>query len=356
VNRCDQADKAIAEAVADWERVERHWPAEYVDQGQREARAERWAIQDQDNERAAVPRVAGPGLVSVPTSGTQCRKPSVPFRVQADRAALLAALPVPIMERRGGLHVIAAHGGTVEGFDQDAQARRLAQLRMNVGFAARGHVVNPNKGGDDCIMVTLTYAGTNDAWSPRHVSDFIKRVRQYMARRGVGLRYVWVAELQRRGVIHYHAALFVPRGFVLPKPDDFGWWPHGFTRIELARAAVPYLLKYLSKDASKTLGDFPKGARIYGIGGLDFAGRRARRWLGLPGFVQGCGSIFADWRRRVGGGWTTPSGAVVPSEFRRVSVGGRSALVRVHRHVRTLEANGPYSGLGDRDVSLRGAL
>jgi hypothetical protein len=234
-------------------------------------------------------------------------------------------------------------------FEPDAEARRLSQLRMHVGFAARSHCVQPSKGGDDCLMVTLTYAGDNEDWSPRHVSTFVQRVREWMKRRELPCRYVWVAELQKRGVIHYHVALWVPRGMKLPKPDEQGWWPHGMTRIEVARAAVPYLLKYLSKDTSKTFGRFPKGARIYGTGGLEHSMRRARRWLRLPAFVQGNSSIDDDWKRVEGGGWCSPTGEHYESEFRRLWIGGAPAMERVHQYPRSIEAAGPFSWLRMRN-------
>lgn len=263
-----------------------------------------------------------PGLVSVPTTQNRGRG-FLEALVRGRRAALMQS---------------------VNAFEIDATARRLAVLRRSVGFAARGHCVSERGARDDeVLMVTLTYRGTNIDWHASHVRAFMDHVRKWCARRGIACRYVWVAELQKRGVIHYHVALWVPRGIRLPKPDDQGWWPHGMTRIEVARAAVPYLLKYLSKDTSKTFGRFPCGARIYGIGGQEHSLRRARRWLGLPGFVQANSSIADDWRRAPGGGWYAPNGSHWPSEFARVQVGGVSALMRRHRHPRSIEAAGPFN-------------
>lgn len=232
----------------------------------------------------------------------------------------------------------------------EAGTRRLAQLRMHVGVAARLHCADAGDDANECLMITLTYAGTNEAWNPRHVSEFMKRVRQHLARRGLPCRYVWVAELQKRGVIHYHVALWVPVGCKLPKPDECGWWPHGMTRIEVARAAVPYLLKYLSKDTSKTFGRFPRGARLYGAGGLVHTERRTRRWLRLPAFVQSRSDVADDWRRRDGGGWTGPAPRdgvgprqVLASEFQMARVGGRRCLRRVVDHGRPFDPSGPFS-------------
>lgn len=83
-------------------------------------------------------------------------------------------------------------------------------------------------------MVTLTYREV-DAFEPLHITKLLKCIRSWLARRGRKLHYVWVAELQQRGALHYHLLIWLPRGLTLPKPDKQGWWPHGSTRIEWAR-------------------------------------------------------------------------------------------------------------------------
>ena len=261
-------------------------------------------------------RSAGPGLVSVPTSHKRER--------DADLVALAERVP--------------------NAFVPDKVLTRLARLRRAVGFAARGHLVSERgRRSDQCLMVTLTYAGTNDDWRGDHISGFMTHVREWCRRNGISCRYVWVAELQKRGVIHYHVALWVPAGTKLPRPDKQGWWPHGMTRIEVARAAVPYLLKYLSKGAGDTLGAFPKGSRIYGVGGLEHSLRRARRWLGLPAFVQARSDCSDDWRRATGGGWNSPTGEHFPSEFRRVWLGIAYGVEKFIDHGRPFVAAGPFS-------------
>lgn len=275
----------------------------------------------------------GRGLVSVPTTQTRRSQGRIPFRVRADAQALQAAL------------------GAVALDPEAAAQRRLSRLRMQVGVSARGHCVTQAE-DTECLMVTLTYAGTNDAWQPGHIRAFMDTLRKWHARRDLRCRYVWVAELQRRGVIHYHVALWVPAGTRLPKPDEAGWWPHGMTRIEVARAAVPYLLKYLSKGTGDTLGRFPRGARIYGVGGLDAAMRRARRWLSLPAFVQGNSAVTDDWRRAKGGGWTALDGTAWRSEFAMAHVAGSRCLMRICTHPRVIEAHGPFNWIDRRPPPL----
>ena len=116
------------------------------------------------------------------------------------------------------------------------------------------------------LFLTFTYAPGLD-WEPRHMTAFVKAVRDYLARRRLTCRYVWVLELHQSGRPHYHAVLWLPHGMRLPKPDLRGWWPHGATRIERARSPVGYLAKYASKGIPQTDADdgrpaIPKGARL----------------------------------------------------------------------------------------------
>lgn len=289
-------------------------------QARAEASAERFAIQI---EGAPAWR---PGLVSVPTSGrASVGVPPTPFSVTAAAVAVREA---------------------VDGFVPDPKTSRLARLRMCVGAAARAvEALKVKVEQVRTIMVTLTYRGTNADWEPRHVSDFLKRCRAWAARVDIPFRYVWVAELQKRGVIHYHVAIWAPPGVHFPKPDEAGWWPHGMTRIETARHAVAYLMKYLTKGNEATQGGFPKGARVHGRGGLGGQFRAVIRWLSLPAFIQARASVDDRWQRVKGGGWASPEGEWFPSEFERVQLGPDWGLRRVHNHGRPFEVAGPWSRL-----------
>jgi len=278
----------------------------------------------------------------------------------AERAAL-GLVSVPTTHTRGLPHeLVAANVASAQrearqalgAFELDAAARRYSGLRMSVGFAARAHAVSRKGFRDDAAwMVTLTYAGDNDAWKPEHLTRAMTAFRNWCKRSGFECRYVWVAELQKRGVIHYHIAAWLPKGIAMPKWDKRGWWDYGMTNTLKARHATAYLMAYLKKGDLEARGSLPKGARNYGVGGLDHSLRRARRWLRLPAFVQANSSIHDDWKRAVGGGWTAPSGEHFASEFAQVFVGGTRCLVRVAKHARSIEAGGPFSWLTDRDAA-----
>jgi len=288
------------------------------------------------------------GLVSVlstqkrPAKESQ-RNPRTPFRVSAERAAAVQAV-----------------GAFVAGGD-DA---RMAKLRRAVGFSARAHgATRPGHRPDEARMVTLTYADAK-GWRANHVRAYMDHVRKWHARQGIKCRYVWIAEIQdgkrrtdggARGAVHYHCLLWVPVGTPhMPKSDLQGWWPHGSTRTEKADKAASYICSYLKKSNSKTFSEFPDGCRIYSVGGLEHSLRRARRWLGLPGFVQANSSYVDNWQRapKGWGGWLCPEGEHYISEFRRVNVGGCIALQRVHTHARSIDASGPFAWLTDRPVAL----
>ena len=271
----------------------------------------------------------GAGLVSVSTTDT--------------RSKFGASKPLsPVHRARAQRRADDASGVYMPPTDGDSM--RVRHLRRAVGFTARAQAVS-EKGRrcDEVLMLTLTYANGGD-WRPNHMGALTKRMREWFRRQGVAFRYVWVAELQKRGVIHYHMALWVPFGFRIPMADRRGWWPHGSTNTEKARNAVPYLMKYLSKGSDKAgCWRLPDGARMHGNGGLEHAFKRARRWLGLPAFVRARSSANCDWKRIEGGGWASPDGEWFPAEYQRARCGPFLAFERINDHGRPFEADGPFS-------------
>lgn len=166
--------------------------------------------------------------------------------------------------------------------------RRIKRLKRSVWQAGKAHeLIDRARPSGVCWFVTLTYRGVDD-WKPQHVALAIRRYRKWCVRSGAECRYTWVAELQRRGAVHYHLLAWLPVGVSMPHWDqDRGagtWWPHGMSNTQPAKAGIGYLMKYLSK-----LGEFhrfPKGLRLYGIGGLDSVGRELRAWQNLPEWVK----------------------------------------------------------------------
>lgn len=154
-------------------------------------------------------------------------------------------------------------------------------------------------------MVTTTYR-PGVVYDPLQIALAVNNLRNWASRRGARVRYVWRLEFgARSGRLHYHVVVWLPRGLTMPKWDKAGWWPHGMTKMEWARRPVGYLAKYASKASTAGADEFStKGARWWGIGGLDVAGRCRLRLLMAPGWVRSkAEAMGVDIVRRVGFGW-----------------------------------------------------
>lgn len=223
--------------------------------------------------------------------------------------------------------------------------RRLSRLRRNILGAAQLHSLADNgRRPDRAWFVTLTYRPGCD-WRADHVSAAVQAFRKWCARQGVPCRYEWVAELQNRGAVHYHLVAWLPRRLSMPKwdtqrtPAGALWWPHGASNRKATKGHAGYLAKYISKGGE--FARFPKGCRLYGIGGLPGDGRSVRAWWNLPEWARrlhGVGEVV----RRAGALVVRRTGQVLEPRF---------AVCRVHggfvvRNVVELAArfhDGPWS-------------
>lgn len=151
---------------------------------------------------------------------------------------------------------------------------------------------------------------------------------------------MWVAELQRRGALHYHVVVFVPRHLRLPRPDACGWWPHGLSKVETARSPVGYLTKYATKTRPEDLARLPKGVRLHGNGGLGAFMRSFYRLALWPRWMReradvevrllgsdeaealGLSPGLSDIRKGPGGWWDRDTGALYRSPWRAVKLPG----------------------------------
>jgi len=84
------------------------------------------------------------------------------------------------------------------------------------------------------------------------------------------------------------------------------------TQTEIAKSGVGYLMKYLSKLGELTR--FPKGLRLYGVGGLTEQGRRIRSWFNLPEWAK-CSYGVGDLVRRSGQLIVKASGEILQSPY-----------------------------------------
>ena len=225
--------------------------------------------------------------------------------------------------------------------------RRVKRLRRQIWAAGHLHRFACPKGFRENVwFITLTYRCVDD-WRPGHISRCLKAVRKWCKKQHIPFRYVWVAELQKRGALHYHVALWLPKRVQLPKFDKQGWWPHGMTQRVIAKNAVGYLMKYLSKISP--FHKFPKGVRIHGCGGLTQQARGICTWLNLPTWCKqsyGVGDLKNIKGRRV----VRSTGEVLAPMYQRVfSPSG----MRLYPNGPLPErwADGPYSSV-DHSVEL----
>lgn len=234
----------------------------------------------------------------------------------------------------------------------DREQARFTRLQKNVGIGAKLHMLDLAGKRVNACMVTLTYRGVDD-WQCTHLTTYMDHVRNwYRSLTGEKLRYVWVAETQQRGAIHYHCIFWLAKGVTMPKADKRGWWPHGMSNTLKATSPVSYLVSYAKKLQSKK--GLPHGARIYGVGGLPPASRCIRRWVNWPAFVQARAAVTDSYGPKAGGGWVNRvTGQWWPSEFGLVLTTPRTtAVVRLHDHGRPVaDVVGPYSWRSE-DVCL----
>lgn len=262
----------------------------------------------------AAPSATGPGaaagLVYSQTSGT------APLKAR-ERAAIAGAA-----ERRRKADVVPQGAMLI-----DREVSRLKRLRCSVLTAARLHVQEKSKW--KVAMLTLTYRPDVD-WEAGQISTVVRHIRQWLARKGHEMRFVWVQEFTKKGRPHYHLLLWLPLGLTIPKPDKQRWWPWGMTKIEWARNAVGYIAKYASKADSLHLP--AKGARMHGNGGLTGTALTEQRWWKLPGWLREVVEPSDCVKRRptgTGGGFFHPdTGEVYESPWEVFFKGGSVYIVR----------------------------
>lgn len=178
---------------------------------------------------------------------------------------------------------------------------RLKRLKSSVLTAARLHAQSKPKWR--VIMITPTYAPEN-RWNAADITGLVKCIRDWLGRKDIEMRYVWVLEYTKKGKPHYHMLVWLPLGITLPMPDKRGWWTKGWTKIEWARNAVGYIAKYASKGSE--LVQYVRGARHHGNGGMQGRELLEQRWWKLPGWLRPTVDPNIGVKRRKGGGYFDP--------------------------------------------------
>jgi len=119
-------------------------------------------------------------------------------------------------------------------------------------------------------MVRLSYA-PEFTYEPGQIKEFFRLMRNgglSGERRGFRIvGYAWVAEMQMRSEVHYHAYMALPNGMKLPFLDNEGYWPWGSTRVEKGLSPY-YMISYTKKlggPKSYQLQGFPEDIQKYRV-------------------------------------------------------------------------------------------
>jgi hypothetical protein len=141
----------------------------------------------------------------------------------------------------------------------DTYAKRLWLLRKRL-FAWAGLMQGYCQDNDVVpVMVGLTYAKADD-YDAGDIREYVKKIKQMMGEKLVA--FAWVAEMQRRGALHYHVLFVVEKGKKIPKPDQSGMWTKGSSSIAKAKSFY-YICEYVGKEYQKNFDAYPKSARLY---------------------------------------------------------------------------------------------
>lgn len=254
------------------------------------------------------------GLVNISTSGPHALPPALralkvsPETIFAYAAQRTANVASALVQHTPADLVI------------DTDHARLRRMKRRVCKAANIHELSGTV-GVRAAMVTLTYRPGVE-WSPRQISDCLRLCRKWCNRRGVTFRYVWTAELQKRGAVHYHLIGWFPDSGSSRPPffDKRQWWPHGNTQAEWARNAVGYIVKYASKVGTKDR--LPSGARMHGSGGFTKDERSHLKHHRLPTWLRH--RSYAGQRHEV-----LPGGVVVQQYVCGLRRAARSPYIRI---------------------------
>jgi hypothetical protein len=230
----------------------------------------------------------------------------------------------------------------------ETRLKRLKRLKSGVWLSGQLHCLpKPGHRPDVPWFVTLTYR-TGDAWQPDHISEAMDRYRHWCKRRGVPVRYIWVAELTTSGRVHYHLIAWLPQGTRMTFWDrprrvkgknTSAFWTHGMSNTQQAKHGVSYLMKYLSKMSEHH--QFPEGLRLYGVGGLDADQRSICAWSNLPHWVK-CSNGVGEVRRLRGRLVDQSTGEMLPPMYRRKLIPGGLELHQLRPYPEKIFDHGAF--------------
>jgi len=138
---------------------------------------------------------------------------------------------------------------------------RMRLYRMRRRILSWSRIVGECEYYKECrkVMFSLTYEPGKE-WEKNDIRDFNLALRKYIPKEKL-LGYAWVAEMQERGAVHYHAYWLFYKDIYIPEPDK-SFWDKGSSKITTGNSPY-YLVTYVGKEEQKE--GYPKGLRAYSV-------------------------------------------------------------------------------------------
>jgi len=190
--------------------------------------------------------------------------------------------------------------------------KKLRLIRLNKKFKKWEDVVREKSSLMPIIafQIGLSYK-PGESWRGHDITGYIKNVGDYVGLENL-LAYAWVAEMQKREEVHYHAMIVTKVGCrLVPMPDKKGHWKHGSSsRKIVGDVEVGYLTSdYMRKKEQKS--NYPKGIRTHEtwlsgkyFGEMEYWALRSASYPSwLVDNINNAGLINPKIIRAPGGGW-----------------------------------------------------
>jgi len=197
----------------------------------------------------------------------------------------------------------------------DTMRLRLQNMRRRIFAWSKVIAIFIAQGRYKMTMYGLTYdtKGTlvkASEWEPNDIREFIIRLKARMGGRLIA--YAWVAEKQKRGVIHYHVVI-VHQGRA-PMPDRAyrsknsrgqeryfkRLWEKGNSHSDFDVRSPYYLASYVGKEYQKDFETFPKYAHAWAVWVSDTACKKDLKFESLTSYKK---QYFAEVMLREGIGF-----------------------------------------------------
>lgn len=212
-------------------------------------------------------------------------------------------------------------GSDGKDIELDRHKMRLGRMsrRVHAWSTALKSAAHDLKGSRH-LLITLTYRPGVD-WAPGQIRAFMLGLRKYLKKRL--LAYAWVAELTKKGRVHYHIQLEFKGN--LPDLVLKSLWQYGFYKVTACKHEF-YLVAHSKraggKKAYQKRDEYPLGIRMFAVwvspallSALDrliFRSSSLPLWM-VEIVLDDLDLWLGGWARAPGGGWVCRSTGEIKS-------------------------------------------